>query len=56
MGAVICPPVPAFYTLPKTIDDIVDQTVGRIADQFGIALPLATRWAGTVPLFETAES
>ena len=55
MGAVICPPVPAFYTLPKTIDDIVDQTVGRIADQFGIALPLAARWSGTPPVFETAE-
>lgn len=56
MGAVICPPVPAFYTLPKTIDDIVDHTVGRIADQFGIGLPLVSRWTGAPPPFETAES
>ncbi|MEJ0093201.1 MAG: UbiX family flavin prenyltransferase [Methylocella sp.] len=49
MGAVICPPVPAFYTMPKTIDDIIDQTVGRIIDQFGIHLPSATRWAGVPP-------
>jgi flavin prenyltransferase len=56
MGAVICPPVPAFYALPKTIDDIVDHTVGRIADQFGIDLPLMTRWTGTPSSFETMES
>jgi 4-hydroxy-3-polyprenylbenzoate decarboxylase len=46
MGAVICPPVPAFYMLPKTIEDIVDQVVLRIIDQFGIHLPSAARWSG----------
>lgn len=46
MGAVILPPVPAFYTHPQTVDDIVDHTVGRILDQFGIELKGATRWTG----------
>ncbi|MES2756742.1 MAG: UbiX family flavin prenyltransferase [Pseudomonadota bacterium] len=43
-GAVIMPPVPAFYHRPKTIDDIVNQTVGRALDLFGIELPLVKRW------------
>jgi 4-hydroxy-3-polyprenylbenzoate decarboxylase len=43
-GAVIMPPVPAFYTLPKTIQDLVDQTVGRALDQFGIHHPVVHRW------------
>jgi 4-hydroxy-3-polyprenylbenzoate decarboxylase len=43
-GAVIMPPVPAFYTLPKTIDELVDQTVGRALDQFGIHHPVVRRW------------
>ncbi|GAC1422362.1 MAG: UbiX family flavin prenyltransferase [Burkholderiaceae bacterium] len=43
-GAVIMPPVPAFYHRPQTIDDIVDQTVGRALDLFGIELALVKRW------------
>lgn len=43
-GAVILPPVPAFYSLPKTIEDIVDHTVGRVLDHFGIAHDLIRRW------------
>jgi 4-hydroxy-3-polyprenylbenzoate decarboxylase len=44
-GAVIMRPVPAFYTQPKTIDDIVDQTVGRAFDLFGIkAAKVVKRW------------
>ena len=43
-GAVIMPPVPAFYTLPKTILELVDQTVGRALDQFGLHHPLVRRW------------
>ena len=43
-GAVLMPPVPAFYHRPKTIDDIVTQTVGRALDLFGIDLPLVKRW------------
>lgn len=46
MGVVILPPVPAFYTKPATLDDIVEHTVARMLDQFGIAVPGAPRWAG----------
>jgi flavin prenyltransferase len=46
MGVVIFPPVPAFYNHPKVIDDLVDQTVLRIADQFGLHLASSARWAG----------
>jgi len=44
MGAVIFPPVPAFYHRPKTLDDIINQTVTRILDQFGIDVALFERW------------
>ncbi len=49
MGAVIMPPMPAFYHQPQTIQDIVDQTVNRILDQFDIQLEqdLFTRWQGS---------
>jgi len=46
MGAVIFPPVPAFYSQPKTIDQLVDQTVLRVLDQFGLHLPSPDRWSG----------
>ncbi|HYE86039.1 MAG TPA: UbiX family flavin prenyltransferase [Vicinamibacterales bacterium] len=45
MGAVICPPLPAFYTRPASIDEMVDHSVSRILDQLGIHLA-ADRWAG----------
>jgi 4-hydroxy-3-polyprenylbenzoate decarboxylase len=45
MGAVIAPPVPAFYTKPRTLDDVVDHTVARLLDLFGIHLEGA-RWSG----------
>jgi 4-hydroxy-3-polyprenylbenzoate decarboxylase len=48
-GAVILPPVPAFYHLPKTIDDLVDHTVTKILDQFGIHVDLIQRWEGIPP-------
>lgn len=44
MGAVIFPPVPAFYHRPKTLDDIINQTVTRILDQFDIDVHLFHRW------------
>ena len=44
IGAMIMPPVPAFYHRPKTIQDIVDQTVGKILDQFGLENQLFNRW------------
>ena len=46
MGAVIFPPVPAFYTHPQTVDDIVGQTVMRILDQFDLHLQSENRWNG----------
>jgi 4-hydroxy-3-polyprenylbenzoate decarboxylase len=48
LGAVIMPPVPAFYHRPESVQDIVDQTVNRVLDQFDIELPqdLFTRWQG----------
>jgi flavin prenyltransferase len=45
-GAIIMPPVPAFYHQPKTIDDIVNQTVGRCLDLFDIDSGLVKRWQG----------
>ena len=47
MGAVILPPMPAFYNNPRSLADIVDHTVARILDQFGIDVPGgARRWTG----------
>jgi 4-hydroxy-3-polyprenylbenzoate decarboxylase len=46
MGAVIIPPVPAFYNHPHTIDDLVNHIVMRVLDQFGIHLEVADRWDG----------
>jgi 4-hydroxy-3-polyprenylbenzoate decarboxylase len=48
-GAIVMPPVPAFYHRPQTIDDIVDQTVGRALDQFGFEAPEVSRWSGRPP-------
>ena len=47
IGAVIHPPMPAFYHRPKTLDDVINHTVGRVLDQFGIEHRLSKRWAGT---------
>jgi flavin prenyltransferase len=46
MGVVIFPPVPAFYNRPRSIEEMVDHTVMRILDQFGIHLDLTERWKG----------
>jgi flavin prenyltransferase len=45
-GATIMPPVPAFYHRPETIEQIVDQTVGRALDQVGVETDLVRRWNG----------
>lgn len=45
-GAVILPPVPGFYHRPRTIEDLVDHTVVKVLDQFGIHLDLIERWRG----------
>ncbi len=47
MGAVIAPPVPAFYARPKTLDEMVDHTLGRVLDMFELDAGTVTRWAGS---------
>ena len=46
MGAVIAPPVPAFYTRPASLDDVVTQGVGRVLDLFDLPVPQTRRWQG----------
>jgi 4-hydroxy-3-polyprenylbenzoate decarboxylase len=46
MGAIICPPMPAFYNAPQSVDDIIDHTVGRILDLFGLDSGTVERWQG----------
>jgi flavin prenyltransferase len=50
MGVVMLPPVPAFYNHPASIDDLVEHTVSRMLDQFGIASTHAARWTGDMGL------
>lgn len=45
-GAILMPPMPAFYARPKSLDDMVNHSVGRCLDLFGIETSLVTRWAG----------
>jgi 4-hydroxy-3-polyprenylbenzoate decarboxylase len=46
IGAVVMPPVPALYHRPKTVDEIIDHTVSRVLDLFGIDNDLVQRWGG----------
>jgi 4-hydroxy-3-polyprenylbenzoate decarboxylase len=46
LGAIIAPPVPAFYNRPQTLDDVVDHSVGRILDLFDIDCGTVKRWKG----------
>jgi flavin prenyltransferase len=46
MGVMICPPVPAFYNRPSSIDDLIDNTVERLLDHFRIHLEIRPRWTG----------
>jgi 4-hydroxy-3-polyprenylbenzoate decarboxylase len=55
MGAVVLPPMPAFYNHPRTIDDIVDHTVSRVLDQFGLDVSGAGRWSGEMGVGRAAE-
>ena len=45
-GAIVMPPVPAFYARPQTLDDMVNHTVGRALDLFGVDNSLVNRWNG----------
>jgi flavin prenyltransferase len=47
MGAIVLPPVPAFYALPETVDDIINHSVGRMLDLLGIDTGLVKRWGET---------
>jgi 4-hydroxy-3-polyprenylbenzoate decarboxylase len=44
MGAIVAPIVPAFYQRPKTLEDIIDHSIGRLLDLFGIDLGTVHRW------------
>ena len=46
MGAVVLPPMPAFYNHPRTVDDVVEHTVSRVLDQFGLDAGGSERWTG----------
>ena len=46
MGAVIAPPVPAFYARPESLDEMIDHTVVRLLDQFGLHRDVPSRWSG----------
>jgi 4-hydroxy-3-polyprenylbenzoate decarboxylase len=45
-GAIVMPPVPAFYSLPATLDDVVSQTVGRALELLELSVPGLKRWGG----------
>ncbi|SMH51956.1 UbiX family flavin prenyltransferase [Azospirillum agricola] len=49
MGAVIAPPVPAFYAKPQSIDDLIDHSVGRVLDLFGLDAGNLRRWGEPSP-------
>ena len=57
MGAIICPPVPAFYARPETLEDMVSHTVGRALDLFDIPHEgLLVRWAGMAPMHRNRQA
>ena len=54
MGAMVMPPMPAFYNLPQNLDDMVNHVVGRVLDQFEIHLDVVKRWRGMVAVSEVS--
>ena len=46
---IVAPPVPAFYNHPQSVEELVDHTVGRVLDLFGLEMPQVKRWAGMRP-------
>jgi flavin prenyltransferase len=53
-GAIISPPVPAFYHCPNTLDDIVNHTVGRVLDLFDIEVGCVKRWGETSSILQNS--
>ena len=53
MGAIIAPPVPAFYARPATLDEMIDHTLGRVLDMFELDAGTVTRWSGSTALKES---
>ena len=49
MGAIVCPPLPAFYLHPQSVSDIVDHSVARVLDLLDLPHTLAPRWQGQTP-------
>ena len=56
LGAIIAPPMPAFYSHPETIDDLINHSVGRVLDLFDIEAALIKRWEGVDCCSTTAKS
>ena len=54
MGAVMCPPMPAFYTRPETVDDIITWSAARLLDQIGVHTEMSSRWDGKMDSGPTA--
>jgi 4-hydroxy-3-polyprenylbenzoate decarboxylase len=54
-GAVVLPPVPAFYNRPESLEDLVDHLVVRVLDQFGLDAPFGRRWTGGLERRAAAE-
>ena len=54
MGAICCPPLPAFYQHPRSVQDVVDASVARVLDLIDVPHTLATRWAGLPAPLATA--
>ena len=57
MGGIIMPPVPAFYHMPKTLEDIINHTVGKVLDLFSIDAELFKRWGSQdeIRMFKTTK-
>jgi flavin prenyltransferase len=56
IGAIIAPPVPAFYAKPDTLEDMIDHTVGRVLDLFDIDVGIVRRWGEDSGLKRRPES
>jgi flavin prenyltransferase len=56
MGAIVMPPVPAFYARPETVDDIVRHSVGRALDLFGVGNDLVSRWGEAIGVGDIQET